>query len=118
MILDTNFLNLPFKENIDIYSQIDDLINNPEIIVPQIVIDELKGAKPKYWRVSIELLKAKDVKIVEIEVKESVDETLLRHCKREDAYLVTLDEELKNKALKKGVQIISIRNKQLKVFKK
>ncbi|GEM_PF-197803 len=43
IIIDTNFWLLPFERKIDLFAQLDRLLEEPyEVIVPQAVLDELK----------------------------------------------------------------------------
>ncbi len=118
VFLDTNFLVLPFEERIDIFDEIIGLVEAPEIIVLEEVLGELKKIKPKLYNSVLDLLKLKKVKIVKSNTKStraSVDDLLLTRASSEKGAIATLDRELKQKALKQGVPIISVRGNKLEM---
>lgn len=111
IVLDTNFVTIPFQFGVDIYEEIARIIDEQyELIFPKICIKELN--KLKNGKASLELMKMKGVKFVEIPLAKSVDESILNYAKENNAIVATQDSELKKKVLKNSLPIITLRKKQ------
>jgi rRNA-processing protein FCF1 len=108
---------IPFQFNIDIIDELEKTLPSFRLIVPSFVIDELIGLK-KNKKVKIRVNAGVAIKIADspkIKIKkihldkyESVDDALLRISK----VLATNDKELREKARKKGITIIYLRQKR------
>jgi len=115
IILDTNFLVLPFQFNIDIYDELNRIIDEKyELIIISPEIDEL--LKLKFGKAAYELAIKKGVKIVKVEVDRGVDAAILNFAKKENAIIATQDKELKRKARKAELNIITMRQKKYLVL--
>ena len=111
IIFDTNFAIIPFQFKIDIYSELDRLIDeNYDIYFLKAAIPELK--KLKFGTAALELMKQKNVKFIDFPINKGVDNTILEFAKKEDAIIATQDKEIKRKALKYGIKIITLRQKK------
>ena len=115
VIIDTNFLVIPFENNIDIYEEIKFLVEAAEIIVFDLVLDELKKVKPNMYKPVLDMLELKKIKITPVEKTKDVDSFILNYCKQGDSAIATNDKELKQKALKEGISIISVRGNTLQM---
>ncbi len=111
IIFDTNFAVIPFQFKVDIYSELDRIIDEKyEILFLNICTDELK--KLKFGNAALDLMKKKKVKFIDTDLIKNVDNTILNFAKKENAIIATQDKELKKKALKKGLKIITLRQKK------
>lgn len=111
IILDTNFAVIPFQFKVDIYSEIDRIFDEQyELVFPEICLKELE--KLKAGKAGLELMKKKNVKFEKTPSAKTVDDSILSYAKASSAVVATQDRELKKKALKNGLSVISLRKKQ------
>ena len=124
IILDTNFLMIPGRFKIDIFSEIDRMADfNYKFFIIDKTIDELekiinnKESKLKdreYAKIGLGLVRAKNIESIKSN-DESVDEAIIRVSDR-DTIVASSDRELKRELRKKGVKIINLRKKQYLVL--
>ena len=115
IIFDTNFAIIPFQFKVDIYSELDRIIDEKyEIYFLKAAIPELE--KLRFGKAALELMKQKNVKIVDFPIIRGVDNTIVEFAKKEDAIIATQDKEVKRKALKCGIKIITLRQKKYLVI--
>lgn len=118
IILDTNFLLVPYQFKVDVFSEIRRICDfRYELCIIDKTIDELKkiieeqkGKNKMAAKLAILLLKSKDVKIIKSKSAESVDDIILDHAGK-DTVVATQDAELKRKLKKKCSGIIVLKNK-------
>lgn len=111
IILDTNFVVIPFEFKVDIYSEFERIIDAKyKLIFPKICEAELE--KLKYGKAALKLLKQKNVEFVDISLTKSIDDSILEYAKKEKCIIATQDKELKKKALKEGLSVITLRQKK------
>jgi len=118
VILDANFLLLPFQFKIDIFGEIEALIGRFEPIVLSTTIEELKklSAKKssKISRLALSALKvAEKCRLIEARAKpgENYDDVLLRVAREESCLVATNDRKLRNKLRETGVPTIFLRQR-------
>ncbi|MEM1515271.1 MAG: hypothetical protein QXH24_04385 [Candidatus Bathyarchaeia archaeon] len=118
VILDTNFLMLPFQFKIDIFDEIERFIGRFEPIVLSTTLDELKkisnsrSAKISKLALSaIELTKKCRIMEVNVRPEESYDDVLLRIAKENNCIVATNDRNLIKRLRKAGITIIYLRKK-------
>ncbi len=114
VILDTNFLLIPYQYKINIIKEIERLINEPyELVVPERVIWELKRMlktkkRSKFAaRLALEMIEKNKIKIIPSEGY--VDDFIVNFCKRNRCVVCTNDYNLKKRL--KGIRIISMRSR-------
>ncbi len=115
VILDTNFLMIPEIHGVDIFSEIDRVIDKKyELIVPVVVIEELKHLKRegtsierKAAQIGLELAK----KAKRIESKKTADEEIIRLAKKKKSVVGTNDKKLKKRLEEMGISVIYLRQK-------
>ncbi len=120
ILLDTNFLLIPAKFKVDIFSEIDRLCNfgyklfivDKTIGELNNIVDKQKGKEKAAAKLALLLIKNKKVDI--IETKEGkVDDIILGL----NGYTVaTQDKELKRRLKKKNVETITLRQKRYLVL--
>ncbi len=121
LILDTNFLLIPEKHHIDIFSEFRRLLDQYEIIILEPSYKELEklaqsnSKDGQAAKVGLALLKNKKVKIEKSEY-DYADRAILKY--KGDYAVATEDRELKKKLLKKGIPVIVMRKKQYLIMTK
>ena len=119
IILDTNFLLIPYEFKVDIFAEIDRICDSKyELCIFCQTIDELKkiikeqkGKNSIAARLALSLIKQKSLKILNNSESGYVDDSILKYCNR-NTIVATQDKELKNKLKEKEIKIIFLRNKK------
>jgi len=120
VLLDTNFLLLPFQRRIDIFEEIPKLIGRTVtfLVLPQILQElqwiELKGSEKekRAARSSFELI---DLHCIIVEnmshpaPEMDADNALLRYSAKTGAFVATNDRELRHELKKQGSRVIFLR---------
>ncbi|HLC59945.1 MAG TPA: DUF188 domain-containing protein [Candidatus Nanoarchaeia archaeon] len=118
IILDTNFLMIPWQFRVDIFSEFDRICNfNYKLYIFEEAINELKniasssrGKDKKAAEFALKLIKLKNINLIKTE-KKDVDSLILENAK-EDDFVATQDMQLKRELVKKGISLIVLRKKK------
>lgn len=117
IILDTNFLTIPYQFNVDIFAEIDRVVEGKyELTTLDCVVDELKklkksrGKNAAAAKVSLILIKEKNVKVIKTN-KKKVDNTIYKIAD-ENTIVATNDKELIKKLKNKNIKILYLRSKK------
>ena len=117
VVIDTNFFMVPFQFNVDIITELENLLPSYKLTTPSFVINELKGLKNNTKgkvrmnaNLALRLANSSNVEIKDISLleNETVDDGLLRVSQ----VLATNDIILKNRAKEKGITIVYLRQKK------
>ena len=117
VVIDTNFFMVPFQFNVDIITELENLLPSYKLTTPSFVINELKGLKNNNKgkirlnaNLALKLANSSKVEIKDISLleNETVDDALLRVSE----VLATNDAELKNRAKNKGITVAYLRQKK------
>ena len=117
VVIDTNFFMFPFQFNVDIITELENLLPSYKLTTPNFVINELKGLKRNNKgkirlnaNLALKLANSSKVEIKDISLleNETVDDALLRVSE----VLATNDIDLKNRAKNKGITIVYLRQKK------
>ena len=117
VVIDTNFFMVPFQFNVDIITELENLLPSYKLTTPNFVINELKGLKRNNKgkirlnaNLALKLANSSKVEIKDISLleNETVDDALLRVSE----VLATNDIDLKNRAKNKGITIVYLRQKK------
>ena len=104
VIVDTNFLIYSFDNKWNLRDMIVDLLGDSRILYTQGTLSELK----KLGRDDIiSWLSSQGFELAEVETKGRVDDSLINLSSRRKAFLLTEDRKMIEKALSRGVKIIS-----------
>ena len=119
IILDTNFLLIPYQWKIDIFEEIGRICIFPyKLIVLDSTLKELKIIQEKQKRKAKEAAKLgsdlakKKATIIKTTENELVDKTILRITKPDTHIVATQDIPLKKELKKKRIPIIQMRQKK------
>lgn len=115
VILDTNFLMIPETHGVDIFSELDRILDKKyALIVPETVTDELKSLKEKG---SASERKAANVglklaeKAKKISSQKTGDDEIIRLAKEKDSVVGTNDKTLKERLRNLGIPVIYLRQR-------
>ncbi|WP_296882675.1 PIN domain-containing protein [uncultured Methanobrevibacter sp.] len=117
VVIDTNFFMVPFQFNVDIITELENLLPSYRLTTPSFVINELKGLKRNTKgktrlnaNLALKLANSSKIEIKDISLleNETVDDALLRVSE----VLATNDIELKNRAKDKGITVAYLRQKK------
>ena len=118
VILDSNFLMIPFQFNLDIFQEIEFLLQKRvDFIVPSAVKSELTGISARGGEgapeASLALQIASRCRVVEVslEAGETVDDAIIKSSQKLGAVVATTDIELKNRLKTLKVPVIYLRDK-------
>lgn len=112
---------IPFQFNVDMIDELEKALPSYKLITPRFVINELHGLKKNLKgknRVAAEIalkianFDSINIKDIPLNNNESVDDALIRIS----TVLATNDIELKNKAKKKGISVVYLRQKKYVAF--
>ncbi|MBW2997644.1 hypothetical protein KY349_04865 [Candidatus Woesearchaeota archaeon] len=120
IIIDTNFLLIPAQFNVDIFSEIERIMEEPyELCIVDKTIDELDSLKIKASGkdkraadLALQLIKAKKVKHLKTEKNLNTDKLIVKLAKSPDYIVATQDMDLKRILKENNVQIIILRQKK------
>ena len=115
VILDTNFMMLPGQFGIDIFKELDRIIDQKyQLCTLTPIVHELerlsREAKGKD-KTAAKLALGMMPRIEKIEVKRKADEAIVETAKQEKAIVATNDAELRRKLKKEGITAIYLRQK-------
>lgn len=122
VLLDTNFLLLPGKFKIDIFSQLHRLFGTCDIAIADVSFEELNNIanghskEARQAKLGLSLLQAKNVSVVSADKHQGVDDALAQLAKEDNWILATDDAELRKKARQAGVKTVFVRKKQYLVL--
>lgn len=119
VIIDTNFLLMPGQLKVDIYSEIDRLMQGKyELAVLDRTLQELEnlthkgtGADKRAAKLGMSLLKAKGLKIITTNQDIPVDDLIVNLAKK-DIIVATQDKGLRARLKGKGVHLIVLRSQK------
>ncbi|MBU2561109.1 MAG: hypothetical protein KKD17_02345 [Nanoarchaeota archaeon] len=120
IILDTNFLLIPAQFKVDIFSEIQKIMEEPyELCIVDKTLEELdklkksaSGRDKQAAGLALQLIKAKEVRSLKTEKNLNTDKLILELAKPADFIVATQDMALKDVLKRKNVQLIVLRQKK------
>ena len=121
VVLDTNFLMIPSQFKVDIFAEIDRLLEEPhDLCVFQGIIDELSelgSGKSKdciHAKTALKLIKQKNLKSLPNSINEKYADNLILEGVTNKDIVCTQDQALKRllRAKHKGIQLITLKSKK------
>ena len=118
IILDTNFLMIPYEFRVDIFSEFDRIFSlNYRLYIYEESINELKnisemqkGRDKLAAKFALKLIKLKNIGVIKSEHKD-VDSIILENAD-ENAIIATQDSNLRRELRKMGASVILLRQKK------
>ncbi len=120
IVLDTNFLLIPYQFNVDIFEEIRRICNfKYRLYIVDKTIDELeklvekeRGKDKDAAKLAMSLIKHKDIKIIPTDDNKIVDDLIVDIAEEEEIIVATNDKELKEKLKQKNIRLIILRQKK------
>ena len=115
IILDTNFLTIPYQFNVDIFEEIDRIMEEDyELITLDKVVEELKkmkkGKDTIAARIGLELIEKKNIKVIKTDEKK-VDNAIVKLADK-NTTVATNDRDLRRRLKNKNVKVLYLRSKK------
>jgi hypothetical protein len=112
IILDSNFLMIPFQFKIDIISEINRICNfKYELKIIDKTIDELENLNKKEAKAALKLIENKKIRKI-VTKKDKIVDDLILELTDKNIIVATQDKELKRKLKDKNTPIIVLRQKK------
>ena len=113
VVLDTNALFFPFQFKVNLEDEITSLIGGCDILVPRVVLKELKNLQEKGNKQAGAAMKyAERFEVLKGPSGEIGDTFILAAALKVEGILVTSDRELIGRAKEEGLQVIFLRGRQ------
>jgi rRNA-processing protein FCF1 len=120
VILDTNFLLTPIKFKVDIFGEIERIMDVPyQLCIIDKTIDELdniiakqKGKERDAAKLAKKILEKKGIHIIKTDKLKNVDQILLERAREKSFIVATQDMELKRRLKGRKIGLIILRNKK------
>ncbi|MBD3210474.1 hypothetical protein GF318_03780 [Candidatus Micrarchaeota archaeon] len=118
VVIDTNFLLIPFQFKINIVNELDYLIDySHRYVISSKTVDELEklaessGKQGAAARVALKILKAQEKKIRIVESERHVDDWIVDYAKEHNAVVCTTDRELRRRLKAQKAKVITLKSK-------
>lgn len=106
VVLDTNALLMPFEIRINLDLALQDLLGEVRIVVPGPLVGELKHLDHKFSGAALALARKYEI----IPTEATGDNAVVELAKRENAYVLTNDKELRRRLRREKVPLIYLRS--------
>ena len=124
ILLDTNFLLIPYQFKVDIFTQIDKLAAfKYELFILDRTLEELKkifeeqkGKDKDAAKIALKLIAIKNIGIIRTKSNKSTDSIILNTASKDNFIVATQDKELRTKLRQKNVPVVALRQKKRVVF--
>ncbi|KYK28647.1 MAG: hypothetical protein AYK23_00245 [Candidatus Proteinoplasmatales archaeon SG8-5] len=107
IVADTNALLMPFQTNLNIDAELDRLVGNHELIIPEPIIGELErlAGSLREAKAALKLARSRQI----IPTKSSGDDAVLELAQKEKAHIITNDKDIIKKAQEAGLAVIRLK---------
>ena len=120
ILLDTNFLLIPYQFKVDIFSEIDRIIiAKYEIIVLDKTLQELenivknqKGKDKEAAKFALKLVENKKPAMIKTNNDKKTDDIILDYAIKEGCLVATQDKDLKRRLINQNIEVIVLRKKK------
>ena len=124
ILLDTNFLLIPYQFKVDIFTQINKIatfkyglfILDKTLEELKKIVSEQKGKDKDAAKIALKLIALKNIEVIKTKSNEKTDDIILELSSKEDFIVATQDKELKAKLKQKNVPLMVLRQKKMVVF--
>ena len=120
ILLDTNFLLIPWQFKVDIFTQIDNIahfkyglfILDKTLDELKKIVEEQKGKDKDAAKVALKLIAIKNIGVIKTEESGETDEIILKTASKDDFIVATQDKDLKRRLINQGASVIILRQKK------
>lgn len=110
IIVDTNMLFVPIREKFELFKELSYNYPSSEIVVLKDSIDELEKLDKKGVsdaKIAKENILKQGIRIVDVGIGGDVDSKIVAYAKKHNAFIVTSDKTLKERAKKAGLSCLA-----------
>ncbi len=118
VIMDTNFLLVPYQFKVDVFTELERLLDGPfTLVVPSKVVGELRGIARNPGRTgaaarfALKILESRGEKAKQVESKLPVDDWLFEYARQNRAVVCTNDRGLKQRLKAERLRVVGLRSK-------
>ena len=124
ILLDTNFLLIPYQFKVDIFTQIDRIatfkyglfVLDKNIEELKNIVETQKGKDRDAAKIALKLIAIKNIGVIKTKSNKKTDDIILELSSKENFIVATQDKELKSMLKQKNVPMIILRQKKRVVF--
>ena len=109
-LLDTNFLLVPGRFKVDIFSGFSEF-GKPQLLTLDLVVEELMDLKDRNSRLALEFIREKNIEIIKTDGK-NTDKEIEKAAETKKLVVCTLDKKLIKNLKKKHIPVITLRQKR------
>lgn len=106
VVLDTNALLMPFEIRINLDLALQELLGEARIVVPGPLVGELKHLDHRSAKAALALARKYEI----IPTEQTGDNAVVELAKKENAYVLTNDKELRRRLRKERIPLIYLRS--------
>ena len=124
ILLDTNFLLVPYQFRVDIFTQINRIMHfQYKIFVLDKSVEELKkviegqkGKSKDAAKIALKLIAIKNIGVIKAESGKKTDEVIVELSRKDNYIVATQDKDLKRSLINHGIEVIVLRQKKILVL--
>ena len=124
ILLDTNFLLIPYQFKVDIFTQIDRIsMFQYKLYILDRTLEELtnivkrqKGRNKDAAKIALKLVVIKNVNVIKTNSNKNTDDVILDIASKEGYIVATQDKDLKRELINHNVSVIVLRQKKILVM--
>lgn len=121
ILLDTNFLLIPYQFKVDIFTQIDKIVvPKYKLFVLDKTIEELKkivelqkGKNKDAAKIALKLIAIKGIGVIKTKSIGRTDDAILDTASKEGFIVATQDKDLKRRLINHSISLIVLRQKKI-----
>lgn len=109
VLLDANMLLVPFQFNVDVFTEINRLFDNPAVYTLDMCVDEAKTVEDRrYEHLVDKLVETQDLTVITTDSEEHVDDLLYSYA-AEGYIIATNDGELRHRLDDESLPVVYLR---------
>ncbi len=120
ILLDTNFLLIPYQFKVDIFTQIDRIsmfkyklfVLDKTIEELKKIVEEQKGKNKEAAKIALKLISIKNIGVIKTKSDKKTDDIILDIASKDDFIVATQDKDLKRRLINQGISIVILRQKK------
>ena len=124
ILLDTNFLLVPYQFRVDIFTQINRIMHfQYKIFVLDKSVEELKkviegqkGKSKDAAKIALKLIAIKNIGVIKTESDKKTDDAIVELSRKDNYIVATQDKDLKRSLINHGIEVIVLRQKKILVL--
>ena len=120
ILLDTNFLLIPYQFKVDIFTQIDKIatfeyelfILDKTLEELKNIVEEQKGKNKDAAKIALKLIAIKNIGVIKTKSNRKTDDIILDIALKDDFIIATQDKDLKRRLINQDISVIILRQKK------